>query len=45
MSEINPSETLLFLSTVYWASRCLHVAAELGVADFLDNEPQTAAQR
>ena len=44
MSEINPSETLLFLSTVYWASRCLHVAAELGVADFLDSEPQTAAQ-
>ena len=30
------------LTTGYWVSRCLHVAAELGVADVLGEEPQTA---
>jgi hypothetical protein len=30
------------LAIAYWASRCLHVVAELGVADKLGDEPQTA---
>lgn len=42
MTERNPAEAILGLSTAYWASRCLHVAAELGVADALGDEPQTA---
>jgi len=42
MSDRNPAEAILGLSTAYWASRCLHVAAELGVADVLGEEPQTA---
>src|SRR5438477_11141276 len=27
------------LTTAYWTSRCLHVVAELGVADHLGNQP------
>jgi hypothetical protein len=42
MTERNPAQAVLQLSTAYWASRCLHVAAELGVADVLGEEPQTA---
>jgi SAM-dependent methyltransferase len=32
----------MLLAVAYWASRCLHVVAELGVADKLGDEPQTA---
>jgi hypothetical protein len=43
MSETtDPGQTLLGLTTAYWVSRCLHVAAELGVADRLHDEPQSA---
>jgi hypothetical protein len=42
MTEPDPAQTLLSLTTGYWVSRCLHVAAELGVADVLGEEPQTA---
>jgi hypothetical protein len=31
---------LMQLTTVYWTSRCLHVVAELGVADALGDQPQ-----
>jgi O-methyltransferase len=37
------ANAVLSLSTAYWASRCLHVVAEFGIADALGNEPQTAA--
>jgi hypothetical protein len=40
MSEQNPFQTLLTLSNGYWASRCLHVVAELGVADRIADEPR-----
>ena len=40
----NPVEKILYLSTAYWASRALHVAAELGVADALHDAPRTAAE-
>lgn len=42
MSQPDPTQTLLALTTGYWVSRCLHVAAELGVPDALGSEPQTA---
>jgi O-methyltransferase domain len=42
MSQPNPAEAILGLSTAYWASRCLHLVAELGVADALGDEPLTA---
>jgi Dimerisation domain len=32
---------LMQLTTACWASRCLHVIAELGVADALGEEPQS----
>lgn len=32
------------LTTLFVSSRCLHLATELGVADCLDDEPQTLAQ-
>jgi hypothetical protein len=32
------------LVRAYWLSRCVHVVAELGVADALDEEPRTAAE-
>ena len=44
MNEVSqhPAQAVQQLATAYWASRCLHVAAELGVADVLGDEPQTA---
>jgi hypothetical protein len=42
MTSPDPAQAILGLSTAYWASRCLHVAAELGVADVLGEEPQSA---
>lgn len=33
----------MLLSTAYWASRCIHVVAEAGIADALGEEAQTAA--
>ena len=32
---------LMQLTTAYWTSRCLHVVAELGVADHLGDQPQS----
>lgn len=29
------------ITTTYWTSRCLHVVAELGVADFIGDTPQS----
>lgn len=43
MASPDPAQSILSLSTAYWASRCLHLVAELGVADVLADEPQTAA--
>src|SRR5665213_36273 len=42
MTEPDPAQTLMTLTTGYWVSRCLQVAAELGVADVLRDEPETA---
>jgi SAM-dependent methyltransferase len=43
MSEKHPAETILLLSTAYWASRCLHLVADFGIADALGEEPQPAS--
>ncbi len=37
-----PPSVVQSLAVAYWASRCLHVVAELGIADTLGDEPQTA---
>ena len=37
-----PPKIVQDLAVAYWASRCLHVVAELGIADVLGDEPQTA---
>ncbi len=42
MSDGEAAMTVMGLATAYWASRALHVVAELGVADQLGEEPQTA---
>ena len=44
MSTVNPAQTIIDLTRAYWVSRCLHVAAELGVADALDDEPRRAGE-
>jgi O-methyltransferase domain len=44
MSENIPAPRIIQeLASAYWASRCLHVVAELGIADLLGEEAQTAA--
>jgi hypothetical protein len=42
MSEQHPAQTILSVSTAYWASRCLHLVADCGVADALGDEPLPA---
>jgi hypothetical protein len=42
-AEVNPVKTVLDLAGAYALPRCLHVAADLGVADVLDETPRTAA--
>jgi O-methyltransferase domain len=44
MSEPNPLSTLQEIAGGYPLSRCLHVVADLGVADVLDETPRTAAE-
>lgn len=43
MTEPNPFETVLQIAGGYCVPRCLHVVADLGVADHLDDTPRTAA--
>lgn len=44
MSELDPFEALREISGGYCLSRSLHVVANLGVADKLDETPRTAAE-
>jgi len=37
-----PPKIIQDLAVAYWASRCLHMVAELGIADVLGDEAQTA---
>jgi hypothetical protein len=43
MAELTPFDALIQISGGYCVPRCLHVVADLGVADALDDAPQTAA--
>ena len=43
MTEHDPFSTLLLMAGGYCLPRCLHVAADLGVADVLGDAPMTAA--
>src|SRR6185437_4012012 len=38
-----PQKIIHELTVAYWASRCLQVIAELGIADLLGDVPQSAA--
>lgn len=42
--ELNPAQIILDLAGAYALPRCLHVVADLGVADVLDETPRTAAE-
>jgi len=44
MNEPNPLHTLLQITAGYCLTRCLHVVANLGVADALEETPRTAAE-
>ncbi|MBA3869225.1 MAG: SAM-dependent methyltransferase [Anaerolineae bacterium] len=44
MPEVNPFATVRQLAAGYIVPRCLHVIANLGVADVLDETPRTAAE-
>lgn len=41
-NELPPAETIRDLAVAYWASRCLHIVAELGIADHLGDAPESA---
>jgi hypothetical protein len=43
MNEVPPARVVKDLAVAYWASRCLHLIAELGIADHLGHVPETAA--
>ena len=43
MIEPNPFNTLIQIAGGYCLPRCLHVVADLGVADMVDETPRTAA--
>ena len=40
--ETSPARAVMDLAVAYWSSRCLHIVAELGVADALGEQPQSA---
>jgi hypothetical protein len=41
--EVNAANTILEVSMTYAVPRCLHVIAEMGIADALGDDPRTAA--
>lgn len=42
VSTPNPANIqLMQIATAYWTSRCLHVIAELGIADLIGDQPQS----
>jgi O-methyltransferase domain len=43
-TELNPVQVVLEITGAYALPRCLHVVAELGVADVLDETPRTGAE-
>jgi O-methyltransferase domain/Dimerisation domain len=43
-AQTSSAMALLEVATGYWLPRCLHVVADLGVADALDDKPRSAAE-
>ncbi len=43
-SEVPPPIAMLQLISGFWISRCIYVAAKLGIADLVKNESKTAAE-
>ena len=43
-SEVPPPVAMLQLISGFWISRCIYVAAKLGIADLVKNESKTAAE-
>jgi hypothetical protein len=43
-SEVPPPIAILQLISGFWISRCIYVAAKLGIADLVKNESKTAAE-
>lgn len=41
-AESSPVQAVRDLAVAYWASRCLHLVAELGIADHLGDSPESA---
>ena len=39
-TEVNPPEAMLRIISGFWISRAVYVAAKLGVADLVKDEPQ-----
>jgi hypothetical protein len=44
MSSIDPVTQIQLISGGFYLSRCLQIAAELGIADLIESEPVSAAQ-
>jgi len=44
MSELNPFSTVLQVAGGYCVPRCLHIVADLGVADALGEQPRSAVE-
>jgi len=44
MTNLNPITQIQLMSGGYYLSRCLQVVAELGIADFISDEPISAAE-
>ena len=44
MDELQPAEMVWGLINTHTLARCMHVIAEFGVADALENRPASAAQ-
>jgi hypothetical protein len=43
-SEVTPKERMLNLIGGFWIARSIYLAAQIGVADVLDDQPKTIAQ-
>lgn len=43
-SNLPPPVAMLQLISGFWISRCIYIAAKLGIADLVKNEPKTAAE-
>ena len=41
--QVPPPIAMLRLISGFWISRCIYIAAKLGIADFVKDEPRTAA--